>query len=396
MSSGTLPKTGTTTSQGFNIRDIFGRDLGQLPVIGAMILIAVYFQIDSNGLFLTPRNLSNLFLQNAVLGIVSLAAVLVLLIGEIDLSLAAVSSLCGAVMVTSSVQRGWSPFASIVAALLVGLVIGIINGVIIAFLRVPSFIVSLAALIGYSGLLEHTLLPQTTIRLTDPWLRGIAANYADTWLGLGFPIAAVAIYVGVTLYQEQARRRVGLATAPLAQLIVRLGIVIGLTIIGLSVFYNYFGVPYSTLVLVGLVAIFWLIMRFTPFGRHVYAVGGNAEASRRVGINVTGVRVAVFALASTLASVAGILESSRTISASAQVSNSLLLNAIAAAVIGGVSLFGGRGSVWSVMLGLLVIGGLLNGLVLQGRSGDIQLMVEAVVLILAVILDAVLRRRSAT
>ncbi|HKD73994.1 MAG TPA: inner-membrane translocator, partial [Ktedonobacterales bacterium] len=144
-----------------------------------------------------------------------------------------------------------------------------------------------------------------------------------------------------------------------------------------------------------LVLIVWMVLRFTTFGRHVYATGGNTEAARRAGINVVMVRVTVFALASMLAAAAGILESSREISAAAQVDPTLLLNAIAAAVIGGVSLFGGRGSPWAVFMGGLVIVGLLNGLSLRSASGDIQQMIEGAVLILAIMLDAVIRRRNA-
>ena len=166
-------------------------------------------------------------------------------------------------------------------------------------------------------------------------------------------------------------------------------------ILALSVFENYLGVPKVAMIVIVTIAISWLVLKFTTFGRHVYAVGGNTEAARRAGINVTLVKISVFATTSFIAGIGGILEASRTISASAQVSPSLLLDAIAAAVIGGVSLFGGRGSVWSVLLGALLIGGLLNGLTLQGRGADIQQMIEGTVLILAVIVDAVIRRRNA-
>ena len=154
--------------------------------------------------------------------------------------------------------------------------------------------------------------------------------------------------------------------------------------------------PITAIVLLGLILIFWLIMRFTTFGRHVYAVGGNAEAARRAGINVVGIRIAIFGLASTLAAMAGILEASRIISGSAQIDPTFLLNAIAMAVIGGVSLFGGRGSVWAVVIGMLIIGSLANGLVLLGKGTDIEQMVEGAVLLIAVTVDAVARRRNAS
>ena len=154
--------------------------------------------------------------------------------------------------------------------------------------------------------------------------------------------------------------------------------------------------PYSAAILFALIGLVWLILRFTPFGRHVYAVGGNAEAARRAGIRVTALRVAIFSMASMLAAVGGILETSRSGSADTNVSSSFLLQAIAAAVIGGVDLFGGRGSAWAVVLGILVIGSLENGLVLLGQGQDITQLVEGAVLLVAVLADAIIRRRSQT
>ena len=370
-------------------------ELGQLPVVLTILIIAVYFQIASGGFFLVPRNLSNLTLQIATIGTLALGAVLVLLIGEIDLSLAAVSNLCGATMVVLSVYHGWPAIPALLAGMAVGLAIGALNGFFVAVLGVPSFIVTLAGFIFYSGLLLHVLLPNTTIRLIDPTLTGIATTYVTFPWDAMIPVPIIAIYIGAMLWNRTARKNHGLEVNSLAEMWLQAGVVIVLTIGAVTLFESAYGVPYSTLVLVSLIAIFWLIMRFTGFGRHIYAVGGNSEASRRAGINVTMVRIAVFSLASMLAGIGGILESSRTISASAQVSNTLLLNAIAAAVIGGVSLFGGRGSVWAVVLGVLVIGSLANGLTLLGQSDDIQLMVEGAVLLVAVTADALARRRNA-
>jgi D-xylose transport system permease protein len=160
-------------------------------------------------------------------------------------------------------------------------------------------------------------------------------------------------------------------------------------------FESYHGVPYSTALLFGLILFFWLILTKTAFGRHIYAVGGNMEAARRAGINVVGMRIAVFTLCSTLAAVAGIIEASRNTAVYSAVSPTLLLDAIGAAVIGGVSLFGGRGSAWAIVLGLLIIGALENGLTLQSQGTDIKNIVEGVVLILAVIADALIRRAQA-
>jgi D-xylose transport system permease protein len=372
-------------------------DLGQIPVVLTLVLIAVFFEVfpgDSQGLFFLPRNLSNMLLQISATGMISLGAVLVLLIAEIDLSLGVVSYLCGTVMVVLSVQHGASPIVAILGALLVGAIVGCINGIFVAVLRVPSFIVTLAALIGYSGLVLHILLPNTTIRLSDPFLEGIAANYLIAPWDILLPVPLIALYVLFQLWTRIRRQRAGLVQQPLWEVGVRTGLVVGISILALIIFENYRGIPFLALILITLVLLFWLIMRFSSFGRHIYAVGGNAEAARRAGIGVVGIRVAVFTLASTLAAVGGIMASSRAISGTAQIDQTLLLDAIAVAVIGGVSLFGGRGSVWAVVLGALVIGSLKNGLDLLGQQQDIKEMVEAVVLIVAVTADAIARRRN--
>lgn len=371
-------------------------EFGQLPVLLTLVLVMLFFNITSKGVFLHPRNLSNLVLQQAVVGTLALGSVLVLLIGEIDLSIAAVSYLCGAVMVKLSVDHHTSAFVSILAALAVGLVIGLVNGFFVSYLRVPSFIVTLAGLLAYSGLVLHVLLPNTTIRLQDSTLKGIAANYVVFPWDVLIPIPVLAIYVLFLMRTRLARARQGLQLTPWWDFGLRIGAVVVSVALALFVFEQYQGVPITAIVLLGLILVFWLIMRFTTFGRHVYAVGGNAEAARRAGISVVGIRIAIFALASTLAATAGVLEASRIISGSAQIDPTFLLNAIAMAVIGGVSLFGGRGSVWAVVIGVLIIGSLSNGLVLLGKGTDIEQMVEGAVLLIAVTVDALARRRNAT
>ena len=384
------PPTGPT-----GLAALFRGDLGQIPVFLTLVVIAIYFQITSQGLFLSPRNISNLLLQIATIAMLGVASVFVLLLGEIDLSLAAVAYTCGGVMVVLSVRHGWGTFPALLAGLVTGAVIGLVNGFFIAYLRVPSFIVTLAASIAYSGLVLHILLPNTSIILTDPTLVALATDYLPLWLGIVLPIVGVALYIAGVIVSRINRQRIGLVVPPLWNPILRIGLVAVIVIVVVSVLESNLGVPVSTGIVLALILLFWLILRFTAFGRHIYAVGGNAEASRRAGINVVGIRLVVFVLASTLAAVGGILEASRTVSGSANIDQSLLLDAIAAAVIGGVSLFGGRGSVWAVILGSLIIGSLSNGLDLLSQGTDIKFMVEGAVLLVAVTVDALLRRRSA-
>jgi D-xylose transport system permease protein len=378
------------------LRGLLGNDLGQIPVFIGLILIAIYFQIAGGGFFLTPQNLTNLVQQIITIGIVALGAVLVLLIGEIDLSLAAVSALCGAFMGVLSARHDWPAWAAILVAIVAGLVIGAINGFFISVLRMPSFIVTLAALIFYQGLLLLVLYPQTTLPIRDDAINRIAVTYLDPITGTLLPLAAVAIYAISLIIERSVRQRRGLPVMSVGQLVVRIGLVVVIVGALLVFFNNYLGVPLVAIILVGLILIFWLITTRTRFGRHIYAVGGNTEAARRAGIRVVGLRIVIFSLASMLAAIGGILLASRQVSAASAVDQTLLLSAIAAAVIGGVSLFGGRGSVWAIVLGSLIVGSLENGLDLIGQSTAVKNMVEGIVLLVAVLVDAIARRRNAT
>ena len=371
-------------------------DVGQLPAVLMLLLIIVIFEYFSKGVFLYPINLSNLILQEADVAVIALASVLVLLLAEIDLSIAAVAYLCGAVMTILSTYQHWPAALALLAGLLTGLIVGVINGFFVAVLRVPSFIVTLAGYIFYSGLLLHIELPNTTITLFDPTLKGIMANYLTFPWDVLSPIPIILIYAGALLLDRRRRERAGLALTPMWTIWLNLAVVIVLVIIALAVFESALGVPYSMYVVFGVLIVTWMVLRFTTYGRHLYAVGGSPEAARRAGINVTMIRISVFAAASTLAGLGGILVSSRTTSAPTAVDPRLLLLAIAVAVIGGVSLFGGRGSVWGVVLGILIIGSLENGLTLfNSSSSDFEQMLEGAVLIAAVVLDALARRRNA-
>lgn len=370
-------------------------DVGQLPAVLMLLVIILIFEYVSGGVFLHPINLSNMILQEADVAVIALAAVLVLLLAEIDLSLAAVAYLCGAVTVILSTYH-WSAIAALAAGLATGLVVGLINGVLVAVLQIPSFIVTLAGYIFYSGLLLHLELPNTTITLFDPALKAIMSNYVTFPWDILSPIPVIAIYAAVLLIERRRRAQAGLQLDPMWSVWLKLGVVVLFVAGALAIFESALGVPYSMYIVFGVLLVAWLILRFTTYGRHVYAVGGNPEAARRAGINVTWIRISVFALASMLAGLGGILVTSRTTSAPTAVDPRLLLLAIAVAVIGGVSLFGGRGSVWGVVLGILIIGSLENGLTLFSSAGsDVEQLLEGAVLIAAVILDAITRRRNA-
>ena len=376
----------------FNLRSLMQGDLGFIPVILTLALITIYFQVTTSGVFLEARNLSNLTQQIVTIAILSIAAVLVLLLGEIDLSLAAVAYACSAIMATLSVYQGWGAGWAILAALAAGALIGLINGIFVAVLRVPSFIVTLAGSIGYAGLLLVVMGAQTTLVVRDPFIRALAPTYLPAGWGWGLPLLCLGLYALGTWYDQKRRSQANLPVKHPTQLVLQLLAAAAVVVVLIFLFQSYQGVPQAVMIALGLVVIGWLILRKTTFGRHLYAVGGNAEAARRAGINVVRMKLTVFMLASVLAALAGVMMTSRSTAVATQISSTLLLNAIAAAVIGGVSLFGGKGSVWAVILGALVIGSLDNGLDLLNQDQGVKNMVQGGVLLLAVTADAVVRR----
>lgn len=378
----------------FNLRSLMRGDLGFIPVLITLALITIYFQLTTSGVFLQARNLTNLTQQIVVISILSTAAVLVLLLGEIDLSLAAVAQACAAIMATVSVYQNWGAIPSILAALVAGAIIGLVNGFFIAILRVPSFIVTLAGSIGYAGVLLLVLGRQTTLIVRDPVIRSLAPTYLSPALGWGIPLVLTALYAIGVWYERRKRIRAGLPVKRPTTLIAQVAAIFAMIVLLVFLFQTYQGVPQSVMISLLIVVALWLVLRKTPFGRHLYAVGGNEEAARRAGINVIAMKMAVFTLASMLAALAGIMLTSRSTAVATQISATLLLNAIAAAVIGGVSLFGGRGTVWAVILGALVIGSLDNGLDLLNQDQSVKNIVQGAVLVLAVTADALVRRSN--
>ncbi|GCE16191.1 sugar ABC transporter permease [Tengunoibacter tsumagoiensis] len=373
-------------------------DLGFLPVLLTLIAIIIFFTVVSNGVFLHPENFSNLINQIPTIGTLGLGIILVLLLGEVDLSSAAVSVLCAVVMGILSERMGMPGWVAMLAALLTGALVGAINGFFIAVLRIPSFIVTLASSIAYSGLLLKLLNGQSTLIIRDPLivsLAGTSKSFLPDIYGVGLPTLVVLLYIGSLFLNYTRRKKAGLRTPSIVQLTLISIAVIALVGGAVALFQSYLGVPYSTAILFGLIILVWLMLTKTSFGRHIYATGGNNEAARRAGINVIFIRIAVFTLASTLAAAGGILAASHALSVQSQVDSSLQLDVIAAAVIGGVSLFGGRGSAWAIVLGMMIIGSLENGLSLQSQTADVKQIIEGIVLLLAVTADAVVRRLQA-
>jgi D-xylose transport system permease protein len=375
------------------IRRLLQGDLASLRVVIGLALIWAIFQFE-NDRFLSAQNLTNLMLQIAAIGLISVGVVYVLLLGEIDLSVGAVSGLAAGVMAVLSIKHGWSPYLAIAAAIAVGLAIGLLQGFLFSRFGVPSFVVTLAGLLAWQGALLQVLGSTGSINLTDPKITGLAnIFYSDT---VGWIIAAVVIggYGAVLLLGHRRRVAAGLDSESLAGLGFRFGLVAVVTIVAMLVFNSDRGVPLAVLILLAFVVGMEYVVKRTGFGRHVFAVGGNSEAARRAGIRVNGIRIAVFGIAGTMAAIGGIMAASRLLAVNQNSGgNELLLLAIAGPVIAGTSLFGGRGSVWTALMGALVIGSISNGMDLLALSSAVKFMVTGGVLLLAVLVDAVARQQ---
>jgi D-xylose transport system permease protein len=370
-------------------------EMGVLQVFIALALIWTVFQL-ANDRFLTAVNLTNLMLQVTAIAIISIGVVLVLLLGEIDLSVGAVSGLGAAVTAVLSVQHGWSPELAMVAGLLTGTAIGLINGFFNTFFGIPSFVVTLAGLIAWQGALLQVLGETGTVNLPPSIITDLTSTFYGAGVGWTLAVVVTAGTLGVGLLGRRRRQAAGLEAPPLAGIVFRTVLVGAAMFIGVAILLSDRGVPLAVLILLALTAVFAFITDRTRFGRHIYAVGGNAEAARRAGIRINRVRMMVFAIASTMAAAGGIMAASRLIAVNqSSGSGDVLLNAIAGPVIAGTSLFGGRGTVWSALLGALVIGSISNGMDLLGLESSVKFMITGGVLLAAVTLDALTRRQRA-
>jgi D-xylose transport system permease protein len=388
-----------TLGEYFNnwFKRVRGGDLGSLPIIVGVILIALIFGM-LEPLFFSARNFVNLLLQMAGITTIAIGVVFVLLIAEIDLSVGFVSGVGGVVMtlLLRESATDWPWYAAIGAGLLSTAVIGLLHGIIITKAGVPSFVVTLAGLLAWSGvvlILTTVLSTAGTITIQDTTVLGIANAYLpEVWGWLLFVVVIGGVIVSQVVRQQTLRRQ-GLAVKPVSVLALQ-SVALAL-VTGGTVWYANTdrGVPVVAVIVLILLA-FWSFVAFrTRFGRYVYAVGGNPEAARRAGINVDRIRIQVFMISSFMAGVGGVILASRLRSVDTNTGGgNLLLNAIAAAVIGGTSLFGGSGSVMSAFLGALIIASVENGMGLLGLPSGVKFVVNGLVLLVAVLIDAFSRR----
>lgn len=377
---------------------------GVLPVILGTIAIAIIFQ-SLNDRFLSTGNLVNLLVQASVFMLIGMGQVFVLLLGEIDLSLGFVAGIAG-VVVTELVQPAvrWPWWAAVLAALAVTAAIGFFQGTLITRLRLPSFVVTLAGLLGWQGVMIILLGAGGTIPIPDRTINAIANGTLTPRAGWLLTALVVALFAVVTFRLDGRRRRSGLAAPPASLSWLKVGAAaaagVALMLVtnadrGVGAF-QLRGMPYVIPLVFGVLVLWSFVLGRTRFGRYVYAIGGNAEAARRAGIALARVRTLAFTLAALTAGIGGIVYASRLRSMSTSFDGgTIVLYVVASAVIGGTSLFGGRGHPLHAVLGGVVIAAIVNGMALLGLSAAIQLIATAVVLLTSILVDVVVRRRGA-
>lgn len=369
-------------------------DLGMLPVVVGLVLISTVFSI-LNPVFLAPNNLVNLLFDCATVGVIALGIVCVLMLGEIDLSVGSMSGLSSAMIGVIWVNAGVSLPLAIMAALAVGALIGALYAFLFNRLGMPSFVSTLSGLLAILGLQLYILGPTGSINLpfASPLVGFGQLWILPGWLSylMGLLPGAVMIWVGLSVMRQ--RRAAGLSAQPLGRLVLKAAALTAGLEFALWYLHLGRGVPVMFALFLALAVALNYALKRTQWGRSMFAVGGNREAARRSGINVRRIYLSAFMLCSTLAALGGILSAARLASSSQQAgTGDVNLNAIAAAVIGGTSLFGGRGSAWSAVLGIIVIQAISNGLTLLNLSSSLRYMITGGVLAIAVIVDSLARQ----
>jgi len=374
-----------------------GGDTGALPVLLGLAAIVVIFQ-TVNPIFLSPTNLTNLLTDSAAIGTIALGIVLVLLVAEIDLSVGSMSGLASAILGVGLTLNGWPLWAVVLLVIFTGMTVGAIYGGSFLKLGMPSFVITLAGLMMLLGLQLIVLGPDGSINLPfdSPSVRFMQATFVSGFYAYLLVSVLALLYLITSVRRVQRRRVNGLSAPRMVSVIAKFLAIWGALLLVAAFFGQHNGLSAPFVAFVILVMIVNVLLMRTKWGRGIYAVGGNAEAARRAGVNVKATYVSVFMACSTLAAVGGLLMASRL--ASANISSgtgATNLNAIAAAVIGGTSLFGGRGNAYSALLGVIVIMSIANGLTLMNLAAPVRFVITGAVLFLAVAIDSLARRSRA-
>lgn len=357
-----------------------------LALLIAVALIWVFFHLKTDSAFITPGNLSNLFRQMAITGMLACGMVFVIIAGEIDLSVGSQLGLLGGVVAILTVNMGWGTWPSIGAVLVLGLLIGAFNGFVVTKMRVPSFIVGLGGMLAFRGVVLYITGSSTIAPAPDDLImlgQGFVPPSISIWIGVLIFLGMV----GLTLRRRVRRGKLGLQQGALWLDVARL-VAIGIFIFGfVRVLNDANGIPIPVMILLGLLAVFTYVSTQTVFGRHIYAVGGNMEATRLSGVNVARVKLVVFSLMGLMCAFAGIITVARTGSGSPSAGTGGELDAISACFIGGTSMRGGSGTVYGALIGALVMASLDSGMQLMDVDNSWQMIIKGVILALAVWVD---------
>jgi D-xylose transport system permease protein len=392
-----------------HIHDYWGRvrggDIGGLPAILGLIVLCLIFGI-ARETFFSALNFANLFAQGSQYIFIAMGLIFVLLLGEIDLSAGFASGVCGAVMAIMLTNHGISPIIAVPAALVTGLVIGFVLGFLVSKVGIPSFVVTLAGFLAFQGILLLLLKGGINVSIRDSFVLDLANSNMPVLWSWVLAIVAVLGYAALQFNRIRSRSARGLVTDPVGIVLMRIGGLAVLVLVATAilcqersinpVIISVKGVP----IVAPIIAVFLIIWTFvlgrTTYGRHVYAVGGNTEAARRAGIPVDRIRISVFVICSFMAAIGGILAVSRANSVDPNTGGSnILLYSVGAAVIGGTSLFGGKGKIVNAVVGGAVIAVIDNGMGLMGFNAGTKYIVTGLILLIAASVDALSRRRAA-
>ncbi|MFI6927361.1 sugar ABC transporter permease [Nonomuraea spiralis] len=382
-----------------------GGDMGALPAVLGLVVLCTVFAV-ARPAFVTSINFANLFTQGANVTLIAMGLVFVLLLGEIDLSAGFASGVCAAVLAVTLASFGLPWYVCVLAAVATGALIGVVLGTLVAKVGIPSFVVTLAAFLAFQGLVLVLVNEGTNISVRDSVIVAVANKNLPPLLGWILYAVCVAGFAAVQLRRARSRSGRGLVADPLSLIAARVGalaLIGGLAVYVLNLersrnpaLVSLTGVPIVVPVIVVLLVVWTLVLRRTAFGRHLYAVGGNTEAARRAGIPVDRIKIAAFVICSAMAAVGGIVAASRASSVDPNTGgSSVLLYAVGAAVIGGTSLFGGKGRVLDAVLGGAVVAVIENGMGLMGYGASVKYLVTGSVLLLAAGVDALARKRAA-
>ncbi|MFG3380180.1 sugar ABC transporter permease [Streptomyces sp. NPDC047999] len=379
-------------------RKVHAGDLGSIPVVIGLAVIAVVFQL-LNSNFLSAKNLTDIAVTMVGTGMMAVGIIFVLLLGEIDLSVGSVSGVSGAIVAVLSVTHGMNEWLALLVALVSGAAIGALHGFFFARIGAPAFAVTLAGLLFWLGFMLQLLGDNGTINLDGDGVVGQLTTYFFTDIAAAYGLAALAVaaYFLGAFTDNRRRAAAGIPSRPVADIVLRSVLLAVVAFAAAYMLNQDRGLPLALVIFLVVLVTTDFVLRRTAYGRKIFALGGSVEASRRAGINVTAVRVSVFALAGFFAAAGGLFWASKIAAANQSAgTGDLLMNVIAAAVIGGTSLFGGRGRTWNALLGALVIVSIQYGLALEGIRTPVVYMITGGVLLATVVIDSVTRKTQRT